>query len=141
MHKFIMCQFADKNQKWVIDMTKIEELTPRSKGLDMAVKVVEKMDEREVTARSTGRQHRVAEFLVGDETGAIVLSLWDDNIDKIEAGKTYLLKNAYVNTFRNSMRISTGKYGSIEDSETEVEANVENNVSEKFVEEPPRRRF
>ena len=141
MHKFIMRQFADKNQKWVIDMTKIEELTPRSKGLDMAVKVVEKMDEREVTARSTGRQHRVAEFLVGDETGAIVLSLWDDNIDKIEAGKTYLLKNAYVNTFRNSMRISTGKYGSIEDSETEVEANVENNVSEKFVEEPPRRRF
>jgi len=122
-------------------MTKIEELTPRSKGLDMAIKVVEKMDEREVTARSTGRQHRVAEFLVGDETGVIILSLWDDNIDKIEAGKTYLLKNAYVNTFRNSMRISTGKYGSIEDSEAEVEVNAENNVSEKFVEEPPRRRF
>ncbi len=107
----------------------------------MTVKVVEKMDEREVTARATGRQHRVAEFLVGDETGVIILSLWDDNIDKIEVGKTYLLKNAYVNTFRNSMRISTGKYGSIEDSEAEVEANTENNVSEKFVEDAPRRRF
>ncbi|MBR9681179.1 MAG: single-stranded DNA-binding protein [Candidatus Altiarchaeota archaeon] len=122
-------------------MTKIEELTPRSRGLDMTVRVVEKLDEREVTVRSSGRQHRVAEFLIGDETGTIILSLWDDAIDQVELDKTYALKNVYVNTFRNSMRVNTGKYGSMESSEETVEANTENNVSEKFVEAPPRRNF
>lgn len=122
-------------------MTKIEELTPRSRGLDMTVKVVEKLDEREVTVRSSGRQHRVAEFLIGDETGTVILSLWDDAIDAVEMDKVYNLKNVYVSTFRNSMRVNTGKYGSMEASEGTVEANTENNVSEKFVEAPPRRNF
>ena len=122
-------------------MTKVEELTPRSRGLDMTVKVVEKLDEREVTVRSSGRQHRVAEFLIGDETGTVILSLWDDAIDTVEMDKVYDLKNVYVSTFRNSMRVNTGKYGSMEASEGAVEANTENNVSEKFVEAPPRRNF
>ena len=124
-------------------MTNIAELTPRSRGVDLTVKVVEKLDEREVTARASGRQHRVAEFLVGDESGSIIMTLWDKDIDKVEVGKTYEIKNAFVNTFRNSMRLSTGRYGSIEESEKEVEANTDNNLSDKFVERPFRkgRRF
>lgn len=105
----------------------------------MTVQVVEKLDEREVTVRSSGRQHRVAEFLIGDETGSVILTLWDEAIDKLEMGKVYLLKNGYVSTFRNSMRVNTGKYGSIEPTDATMEANTENNVSEKFVEDAPRR--
>lgn len=118
----------------------VSELTPRSRGVDLTLQVVEKKEERDVTVRSTGKNHRVAEFLVGDDSGVILLSLWDDNIDAIEIGKTYELKNGYVSIFRNSMRLNTGKYGSIEASEQSVEANTENNLSDKFVEDR-RRRF
>ncbi|MBR9680043.1 MAG: single-stranded DNA-binding protein [Candidatus Altiarchaeota archaeon] len=118
---------------------KVSELTQRSRGVDLALQVVEKKEERDVTVRSTGKNHRVAEFLVGDETGAMLLSLWDDNIDLIEVGKTYELKNGYVSIFRNSMRLNTGKHGSIEASEQAVEANIENNLSDKFVEDRGRR--
>ena len=120
-------------------MTGISELGPRSRGIDLKVKVVEKKEEREVTARSTGRQHRVAEFLVGDDTGCVLMSLWDDAIDSIEVGATYELKNAYINVFKNSMKLNVGKYGTMEKSEESVEANAELNISEKFVENPQRR--
>ena len=64
-------------------MAKVSELTPRSRGVDLLVKVVEKLDEREVTARASGRQHRIAEFLVGDDTGSIIMTLWDKDIEKV----------------------------------------------------------
>jgi len=120
-------------------MGTVAELTPHSRGVEFKVKVVEKRDEREVTARATGRQHRVAEFLVGDETGSVILTLWDDDIEKAEIGACYIIKNGYVTTFRNSMRLNTGRYGSIEPIDEKIEANTENNVSEKFVEN--QRRF
>ncbi len=116
----------------------IAELTPRSRGVELKVKIVEKRDEREVTAKATGRQHRVAEFLVADPSGSVLLTLWDDSIDSVEPGKSYLLKNGYVSTFRNSMRLNTGRYGSLEPIDEDVEANTENNVSEKFVDSPGR---
>ena len=116
----------------------VADLNPSSRGVELTVKVVEKMDEREVTARATGRRHRVAEFLVGDSTGTVILTLWDDKIDSLEVGKTYVIKNGYISTFKNSMRLNTGRYGTIEEASEEVEANTENNVSEKFVESPRR---
>jgi replication factor A1 len=121
-------------------MGKVADLTPRSKGVELVVKIVEKRDEREVTARATGRQHRVAEFLVGDGSGSIILTLWDDDIDSVEAGSAYQVKNGYISTFRNSMRLNTGRYGSIEPTEEKVEeVDTENNMSDKFVEN--QRRF
>ncbi len=111
-------------------MANVAELTPRSRGVELTVKVVEKLDEREVTARASGRQHKVAEFLVGDDSGSIIMTLWDDDIEKVEVGKTYDVKNAFISTFKNSMRLNTGRYGSIEESSQEVEANTENKMSD-----------
>ena len=120
-------------------MGTIAELTPHSRGVELTVKIVEKRDEREVTARATGKQHRVTEFLVGDATGSIILTLWDDDIEKVEAGSCYLIKNGYITTFRNSMRLNTGRYGTLEPVEETIEVDTENNVSDKFVEN--QRRF
>ena len=119
-------------------MGTVAELTPHSRGVELKVKIVEKSDEREVTARATGRQHRVAEFLVGDPTGTLILTLWDDDIEKAEIGACFLIKNGYITTFRNSMRLNTGRYGTIEPIEEKIEVNAENNVSEKFVENQKR---
>ena len=118
---------------------KIGELKPTSRRIDVLVNVIQKQDEREVSTRDGG-SHKVADFLVGDETGCIILSLWDADITKIEPGKVYKILNGYVTVFQNSMRISTGKYGSIAPSDESVEVNTDNNMSDKQVENP-RRRF
>ena len=59
---------------------KVERLDPQSRQINVTVKVVSKSPVRETVSRSDGSAHRVADALVGDETGAIYLTLWDDNI-------------------------------------------------------------
>lgn len=118
---------------------KVEEMTPNSRGIELTVKLIEKLDQRDVTTKD-GQPHRVAEFLIGDESGCIILSLWDDKIDSVELGKSYSIKNAYITVFRNSMRISLGRQGEMTEAEATIEANTENNLSDKHVENPRFRR-
>lgn len=105
---------------------KIGELKPKE-NVDLIFKVLEKNEER-----MTRSGNRVVEALVGDETGVVIMTLWENDIDKIEEGKTYNLKNGYVTLFRGSMRLTIGRSGSVEEAEAEIEeVNRDNNVSDK----------
>ncbi|NIO36546.1 single-stranded DNA-binding protein, partial [Candidatus Bathyarchaeota archaeon] len=93
----------------------------------------------------TGRDyavHRVADALVGDETGCVVLTLWDDNIDKIKDEATLRVTNGYINLFRGNMRLNIGRYGSFDvlDESPITEVNTENNLSDKRYEQERRYR-
>ena len=125
---------------------KIGELEPQSRSVNLTAKVVSKTPVREIVSRMDGSKHRVAEALVGDDTGSILMTLWDDNIDKVNDGEIIKIKNGYVSLFRGSMRLNTGRYGSFEPSDTAIEAvNTDNNMSEKQFEQErrfqPQRRF
>jgi replication factor A1 len=121
---------------------KIGELKPNSRSVNVVGKVVSKGSVREVSSGRDGSPHRVAEVLLGDETGSIYLTLWDDDIDKVEVGSTVALRNGYVNLFRGHMRLNVGRYGILEVSDTpfEGEVNTENNLSDKEYEDRPPRR-
>ena len=111
---------------------KVSEITPYGKKIDVMVKVEKKHEPREVVARLDNSTHKVAEALVGDDSGSILLTLWDDAIDSVQEGKTYKITNGYSTTFKNSVRLNIGRYGKLEDSEEEIkEVNTENNLSEK----------
>ncbi len=118
---------------------RIESLGVNSRGINAVVKVVEKRDEKDIVSRIDGATHKVAEFLVGDPSGSIIMSLWDDAISQVEIGKSYQIENARVIVFNNSMRLSPGRLGKISPASEDVEANTQNNVSEKHVERPFRR--
>jgi len=124
---------------------KIGELTPSSREVNVVVKVVSKSETRSVTSGRDYTIHRVADALVGDETGCIYLTLWDDNIDKINEEDTLSINNGYINLFRGSMRLNIGRYGSFEVmKESPIsEVNIDNNLSSKQYEQerryPPRR--
>ncbi len=121
-------------------MDKISELRPFQKRVELNVKVLEKKEVREVTSKLDNSSHKVTEAVVGDETGTIMLTLWDDMIDKVELEKSYKITNGYTSLFKNSLRLNIGRYGELSDSEEEVsEVNTENNVSEKEFEQRPRR--
>ena len=123
-----------------VELVKVETLTPQSRGVNTIVKVVSKGEIRSVTGRDYSVR-RVADALVGDETGCLYMTLWDDKIDAINEGAILSITNGYINLFRGNMRLNIGKYGSyeiVEDSTIE-EVNTENNLSNKRYEQ--QRRF
>jgi replication factor A1 len=119
---------------------KVAGLTPQSRAVNVLAKVVSKSEVRSIAAGRDGQAHRVSDALVGDETGCVYLTLWDDNIEKVNDGNTISVKNGYINLFRGNMRLNIGRYGTLEISEQALagEVNTENNVSSQVYEQPRR---
>ncbi|MHA1299699.1 MAG: hypothetical protein ACTSO9_09710 [Candidatus Helarchaeota archaeon] len=117
----------------------VDELKPSLRGINLKIKCTSKNEEKEVINRKTGETFRVTEALVGDKTGSIYLTLWNDDIDKMEIDHSYKLVNVYTSVFKGSMRLNLGKYGSfeeIEEEETPIEVNTENNLSDREYQQP-----
>jgi len=121
----------------------VAELKPRMKNITITFKVVEIGEAREVTSRGDGSTHRVADVTVGDSTGIVQVPLWDDTIDSVAAGSTYLLKNGYTGLFRGNLRLNVGKYGELAEAEETIEeVNMEVDMSaEEHEDDRPRRRY
>lgn len=119
---------------------KVGELTPQSRAVNVTAKVVSKSEIREIPMGKDGSPHKVCDALVGDETGSIYLTLWDDNIEKVNENDTVRLENGYVTLFKGNMRLNIGKYGKLEMAKEpfEGEVNTENNVSSKTYEQQRR---
>ena len=131
--------FVERPRPQPVDV-KVGELTPNSRAVNVVAKAVSKGEVRSTTSGRDYTAHRVADVLVGDETGCVYLNLWDDNIDKVKEGDILKIKNGYVNLFRGNMRLNIGRYGSFEVvTEPEIkEVNTENNLSSKVYEQERR---
>ena len=64
-------------------------------------------------AKKTREGSEVISFIVADQSGAIVLSLWDDIARTVQPGHILQLKTAYTNLFQNKLRIYVPKFGSV----------------------------
>jgi replication factor A1 len=119
---------------------KVGDLTPQSKAVNVTAKVVSKTEIREIPMGRDGSPHKVSDALVGDETGVVYLTLWDDNIEKVNEGDSIRIENGYVTLFKGNMRLNIGKYGKLEPAKEplSVEVNTENNVSSKTYEQQRR---
>ena len=118
--------------------SKVDRLTPASRQVNITVKVVSKGEVREIASRRDDSTHKVSDTLVGDETGTILMTLWDEMINEVSEGDVLGIKNGYVTLFKGSMRINIGRYGSFEKIEKELTVNQENNMSDKTYEEERR---
>ena len=119
---------------------KVGELTPQSRAVNVTAKVVSKSEIREIPMGRDGSAHKVCDALVGDETGVVYLTLWDDNITKVNEGESIRVENGYVTLFKGNIRLNIGKYGKLEPAKEPltVEVNAENNVSSKAYEQERR---
>jgi len=128
-----------ENKREPVD-AKVGELTTKSRSVNVTAKVVSKSEIRDIPMGRDGSPHKVCDALVGDETGSIYLTLWDDNIEKINEQDTIQVDNGYVTLFKGHMRLNVGKYGKLGIAETplEVEVNTENNLSSKEYDQPRR---
>jgi len=114
------------------EFIKVEDLKTYTRRANLRIKVVSKGEPKNVVSRRDGSTYQVAEALVGDETGCIMLNLWDEDIGKFEAGDVIQIRNGYVSLFRGSMRLNIGKYGeAVKLEEDIVEVKTENNLSDR----------
>jgi replication factor A1 len=61
-----------------------------------------------------GRELKVANAILEDETGAIKLTLWNDEIMKVKEGCQISIINGFVNEFQGEKQLTAGKFGKIE---------------------------
>ncbi|MCY0849703.1 single-stranded DNA-binding protein [Sulfuracidifex metallicus] len=113
---------------------KVSELKPRASAT-VTVKVVKLGEPKQVTNKD-GSLHKVSDVLVGDETGSILMSLWDDNISKVNENDVIEVNNGYVSVVRGSMRLTLGREGKMEKSSQNIEnVNTEKNLSDQKIED------
>lgn len=123
-----------------IKTTKISDLKPMEDKFRLVFKVIKKSDIRNITSRYNELDtHRISDITVSDDSGSILLSAWNDDIELLEPGKFYRIENGYVNVFRDSLRLGRGKFGTFEPIEEEFEVNETNNRSDEIHERPQRR--
>ena len=121
--------------------TPISKLTVESRAVNVRFSVVKKGTQRQVTARATGKPHLITECVVGDESAIIALTLWNDDIDEIETGKSYELLNGYISLYDESMNLSKGRWGIIREASSEiVQVDETTNMSRPFMGRPKRRK-
>jgi len=92
---------------------KAESLRPGTHGHNLKVKVVNSSIVVEKT-RTDGTKIRIAECLLGDETGCVILTARNEQIDLVQPGKTVLLRNSKIIMYKGFMRLAVDKWGKVE---------------------------
>lgn len=91
---------------------KISELQTKQGNVDLKVQVIEKENPREF--EKFGKKGRVCNTKVKDESGEIKLTLWNEDIDRINVSDTLHIRNGFINEWQGEKQLTTGKFGSIE---------------------------
>lgn len=113
-------------------VNKVDQLRPGTSGHTITVKVVnsKKVMQRGRPNGPQTRQMRLAECLVGDETGMIVFTARNDQVDLMKEGNTVILRNAKVDLFKGSMRLAVDRFGQVEVTEpANISVKEDNNLS------------
>ncbi|MBI4447524.1 DNA-binding protein [Candidatus Woesearchaeota archaeon] len=113
----------------------IKDLKPRQSKVEIEVDVEEKGEVREFD--KFGAKGRVATAIGKDSTGKIKVTLWNDEIDKVNVGDKIKITNGYVNEFQGEKQLTAGRFGKLEvvskgksPSTKKEEDNVEEDLGE-----------
>lgn len=90
----------------------IKELKPKQGKIDIEVNVVS-IEEPRIFNRF-GKEGKVANAIVNDDSGEIKLTLWNEDVDKVKVGDKIKISNGYVNEFQGEMQLTAGRFGKLE---------------------------
>ncbi|XP_047332419.1 uncharacterized protein At4g28440-like [Impatiens glandulifera] len=117
---------------------KVDQLKPGTNGHTLTVKVVSSNTVLNKKTRNgplpnrpgTGGQTHIAECLIGDETGAILFTARNEQVELMKAGATVNIRNAKIDMFKGSMRLAVDKWGLVEVTEAaDFAVKEDNNLS------------
>ncbi|CAM0958965.1 unnamed protein product [Alopecurus aequalis] len=121
-------------------VSKVEELRPCTQGYTLLLKV---LSAKPVQVHSRGgggfrgnqqgqgQQMRIAECIVGDDSGVVVFTARNEQVDVMKVGATVEVKNAKVDMYKGSMRLAVDRRGTVKAAESPLEVKVkeDNNLS------------
>jgi replication factor A1 len=93
-------------------LTTISALQPKQANVNVSGIVVEKSPVREF--QKFGKPGRVCNAQLKDSTGTIVLSLWNEDVDRVNIGDKVVIKNGYVSEWQGEKQLGAGRFGTIE---------------------------
>lgn len=106
------------------DSIKIENITPESGPVNFIARIISVFDTKEFT-RNDGTIGRVGNLIVGDETGKVKLTLWDNMADLIKMGKIKVGQSVQVSGFAkqgySGVEVNIGNNGVLTESEEEID--------------------
>ncbi|MGD9775705.1 MAG: replication factor A [Methanosarcina sp.] len=106
------------------DSIKIENITPESGPVNFIARIISVFDTKEIT-RNDGTIGRVGNLIVGDETGKVKLTLWDNMADLIKMGKIKAGQSVQVSGFAkqgySGVEVNIGNNGVLTESEEEID--------------------
>lgn len=91
---------------------KIGELRFGIKGINVKAKIVDIAPKRLVVTRF-GTQAYVSNVKIADDTGSIMLSLWNVQIDQVHVGDEVEIENCHVSSFAGEPQLRIGRKGMI----------------------------
>ncbi|CAL0334419.1 unnamed protein product [Lupinus luteus] len=101
--------------------TKVDQLKPGTNGHNLVVKVLssDTVLQKPQPPRPSSSSHNlrptlIAECLIGDDTGTIIFTARNEQVDLMKAGNTVIVRNAKIDMFKGSMRMAVDKWGLIE---------------------------
>lgn len=106
----------------------IAELSPKQGNVNIMVELVDVGEIREFT--KFGKAGRVATAKVKDESGQILLTLWNDQIEQVKAGDKVKITNGYVSEWQGEKQLTTGRLGKLEVVEEEDEEESDEDAEE-----------
>ena len=90
----------------------IKELQPRQGKIEIKAEIIEKGEIK--TFDKFGKEGKVCNAKIKDETGEVTLTLWNEQAEQVNIGDIVKISNGYVSEFKGEMQLSTGKFGSLE---------------------------
>ncbi len=103
---------------------KISELQIGQGKADVEGEIVEVGEAK--TFNKFGKDLRVANATIKDDSGEVTLTLWNEDIEKVKKGDKVKVSNGYVNQFNGEKQLTSGKFGQIEVEGEEPEKEEEN---------------
>lgn len=89
----------------------VKELKAKTPVDEIELEIVSKGDIREFASeRSSGR---VCSCAAKDKTGEVSLTLWNEDIDKVEEGTKVKIEKGWVSEYNGQLQVSAGKYGTL----------------------------
>jgi len=108
----------------------VADLRPGTHGHNLHVKVVKSQIVVDRPRGPKGQPLKVAECIVGDESGTIVFTARNEQVDLAQEGKYLTLRNAKIDMYRGSMRLAVDQWGKVEALEDSTfQAKTDNNLS------------
>ena len=90
---------------------KVKDMKKGMNNISATLRVISKEEEKIVQTKYGAA--RVCNALVEDDSGRINLTLWRDQIDKVNVGDLIRIEGGFITEFRGQLNINVAKIGKI----------------------------